>query len=184
MVPGAPAEIDSLVLLDGMVDAVILATAAGVMSYLNPAAVELLGSGPVDLVGMPLTTIVPERLRAQRSRIPQVHRMRQPRLVGAAPVRLPVLRADGTEVDIDLALRLHRTRGGEDLFVGTLRGIEDRIELERQRSDGRYLATSREVMTRLAFSSSAVTLEGSSSKRWVRASAGTVGRCGPPPAAP
>lgn len=156
---GTPEEIDSLALLEGMVDAVVLATLDGTISYLNPAAVDLLGAGFVDLEGMPLTAIVPERLRAQHEAgFRRFIASREPRLVGGAPVRLPVLRADGTEVDIDLALSVHQTRSGEDLFLGTLRGIEDRIELERQRAVGRYLATSREVMTRLAISSSAVTL--------------------------
>ena len=158
--PGTPADIDSLALLDGMVDAVVLATAAGVITYVNPAAAELLGSDAVDVVGMPLTIIIPERLRELHAAgFRRFVESRQPRLVGGAPVRLPVLRADGTEVDIDLALSLHTTRSGEDLFVGTLRGIEDRIELERQRSVAAYLATSREVMTRLALSSGAVTLD-------------------------
>lgn len=156
---GTPAEIDSLALLDGMVDAVVLATGDGVISYLNPAAIDLLGTRRVDLIGMPLTAIVPERLRAQHEAgFRRFIETRQARLVGGSPVRLPVLRADGTEVDIDLALSVHRTRSGDDLFVGTLRGIEDRIELERQRDVGRYLATSREVMTRLALGSAAVTL--------------------------
>lgn len=156
---GSPEEIDSLVLLDGMVDAVVLATGAGIISYVNPAAATLLGTDAVDLVGMPLSTIVPERLRTQHEvGFRRYVETRQSRLVGGAPVRLPVLRADGTEVDIDLALSAHRTRDGDDLFLGTLRGLEDRIELERQRAVGRYLETSREVMTRLAVGSSAVTL--------------------------
>lgn len=158
-VPGVPEEIDSAVLLDGMVDAVVLASGDGAITYVNPAASALLRSEPGDLVGMPLSTIVPERLRAQHDAgVRRYLESREARLVGRAPVRLPVLRADGTEVDIELALSAHRTRSGGDLFLGTLRSLEDRIELERQRDVGRYLATSREVMSRLAVSSSAVTL--------------------------
>lgn len=157
---GTSIEIDSRALLDGMVDAVVVATAGGTISYANDAAATLLGTTAVELVGRPLTTIVPERLRLQHEAgFRRYLQTREPRLVGGAPVRLPVLRADGEEVEIDLSLSAHRTRTGHDLFLGTLRDLGDRIELERQRSVGRYLATSRDVMTRLAVGSAAATLE-------------------------
>jgi hypothetical protein len=82
-------------------------------------------------------------------------RTRTPRLIGGPPVRLPVLRADGSEVEIELSLSAHSTTAGAEVFAATLRDLGDRLELERQRAISRYLTTSRDVMTRLAVGAAA-----------------------------
>lgn len=158
--PAGNFRIESSVLLDGLVDAVLIADKAGVIRYANPAAASLLGTKLIEIHGRPLTTIIPERLRAQHATgFSRYLSERVPRLIGGGPVRLPVLRADGTEVDIELSLSAHRTDDGEELFLGTLRDLGERIELERQRSIASYLVTSREVMTRLISGVEPVTIE-------------------------
>ena len=155
-----PVRIESRVLLDGLVDAVVIADRSGVIRYANPAVAALLRTTLVELHGQPLTTIIPERLRAQHAEgFGRYLATGTPRLIGGAPVRLPVLRADGTEIEIDLSLSMHRSEDGEDVFLGTLRDLGDRIELERQRSIASYLVTSREVMTRLISGVEPVTIE-------------------------
>jgi len=155
-----PIRIDSRALLDGLVDAVVLADASATIVYANPASEALLGASPAELVGLPLTSMVPERYRLRHSEgFARFVRTGEPTLIGGSPVRLPLLRADGSEVDIELSLSAHETDAGEMLFLGSLRGLGDRVELERQRSISRYLTTSRDVMTRLAVGSAAVTLE-------------------------
>lgn len=153
-------EVAPRVLLGGMVDAIVVADAGGTIRYINAAAERLLVTTEAELVGLPLSTIIPERLRAAHAAgFDRYLQTRDARLVGAAPVRLPVLRADGTEVEIDLALSAHQNSSGQDMFLGLLRGLGDRLELERQQHVTRYLKTSRDVMTRLAVGSAAVTLE-------------------------
>jgi PAS domain S-box-containing protein len=155
-----PVRIDSRALLDGLVDAVLIADRAGVIRYANAAVVALLRTTQVELHGQPLTTIIPERLRQQHTEgFARYLASGSPRLIGGAPVRLPVLRADGTETDIELSLSAHRSEDDEDLFLGTLRDLGDRIELERQQSIASYLVTSREVMTRLISGVEPVTIE-------------------------
>lgn len=153
-------DIDSRALLDGLVDAVLLADETGTIVYANPAVEALLGAPAPEMIGRPIASIVPERLRDQHELgFRRFLQTREPRLIGGSPLRLPVLRADGTEVDIELSLSAHRAEHGGELFLGSLRGLGDRMELERQRSIARYLTTSRDVMTRLAVGSAAVTLE-------------------------
>lgn len=160
MTPSGSIGIDSRALLDGLVDAVLLADESATIVYANPAVETLLGAPAREMIGRPIASIVPERLRAQHETgFRRFLRTREPHLIGGSPLRLPVLRADGTEVDIELSLSAHRAQHGGELFLGSLRGLGDRVELERQRSIARYLTTSRDVMTRLAVGSAAVTLE-------------------------
>ncbi|HUP86083.1 MAG TPA: SpoIIE family protein phosphatase [Acidimicrobiales bacterium] len=158
--PDADVRIESRVLLDGLIDAVLIADHAGVIRYANPAVARLLKTDVSDLRGRPLTMIIPERLRQQHmAGLARYLSSGTPHLIGGAPVRLPVLRADGTEIDIDLSLSAHRTDDGEEVFLGTLRDLGDRIELERQRAIASYLGTSREVMTRLVTGPEPITVE-------------------------
>lgn len=153
-------RIESRALLDGLVDAVVIADRAGMIRYANPAVASLLKTTLVDLQGQPLTTIIPERLRIQHAQgFARYLASETPRLIGGPPVRLPVLRADGSETDIELSLSAHRAEDGEVLFLGTLRDLGDLIELERQRSIASYLVTSREVMTRLISGAEPVSME-------------------------
>ena len=153
-------RIDSHVLLDGLVDAIVVASADGSIRYVNRAAAALLRSTVAELVGHPLTTIIPERFRTQHDAgFARYLETGTPRLLGGSAVRLPILRADGSETEIDLSLSAIPAENGEELFFGTLRDLGDRIELERQRSVAAYLATSREVMTRLVADSEPSTID-------------------------
>lgn len=152
-------RIDSRTLLDGLVDAVVIADRSGTIRYANQATAKLLLTTLAELQDRPLTTIIPHRLRAHHTQgFARYVDSGEPRLIGGVPVRLPVLRADGSEIDIDLSLSAHRSEDGEELFLGTLRDLGDRIELERQRSIASYLVTSREVMTRLISGVETVTI--------------------------
>lgn len=155
-----PLAIDTRRLLDGLADAVVVADTAGTIVFVNAAATGLLGTSDDELVGRPLFTIIPERLRARhRAGFERYLCTRTPTLLGARPVRLPALRADGAEVDIELTLSSHRNESGDEVFVGTLRDLADRLELERQRDIARYLNTGREVTSRLSLSAEAASLE-------------------------
>jgi PAS domain S-box-containing protein len=148
--PQAP-SLDSGALLAGLADAVVVADTGGAIVYVNPAAAQLLGVGTDKLVGRPLVDIIPERLRAAHlAGWERFMRTGVARLIGSGTVRLPALRDDGTEIEIDLALSAHTTTSGDQVILGTLRDLGDRIELERQRRITTYLSTSQAIMTRLA----------------------------------
>lgn len=156
----APLGFDARRLLDGLGDAVVVADASGTIVYVNERTEELLGAPAGELTGRSLLVLVPERLRrAHAAGFGRYAAGGGARLVGGPAVRLPALRADGTEVEIDLILRGHRLDDGSEVFVATLRDIADRIELERQRDIARYLATSHQVTTRLALGAEAASLE-------------------------
>lgn len=129
---GAEIELDFRRILDALGDPVIAADANNRIIYINHAVEELLGWTAENLVGLPLTTIVPPRFRAAHlAGFSRYLTTRTPRIIGR-PIRVPALHRDGSEIDIELSLAALTTNGDEPLFVATLRDVRDRVELERQ----------------------------------------------------
>ena len=152
--------VDSQRLLDGLADAVVVADENNRIVYVNASTEKLLGWPPGELVGRPLVTIVPERLReAHRAGFARYLATREGRLVGGRPAEVPALRADGREVTVELTLTAHGLDDGREVFVASLRDLSDRIALELERAVSRYLLTMREITTGLAAAGDATTLE-------------------------
>jgi PAS domain S-box-containing protein len=117
---------------DVLPDAVIVADEQGRIEFANAAAARLLGWSADELRGRPLTTIMPPRMHAAHEaglrRYVATHHSR----IMGRPIRVPALRRDGSEVDIELTLGAANLDQGRQLIIGTLRDLSDRIELERQ----------------------------------------------------
>ncbi|CAA9552089.1 MAG: hypothetical protein AVDCRST_MAG19-904 [uncultured Thermomicrobiales bacterium] len=146
--PPVPA-LDERLILDHLADPTVAVDAAGRIVYANRAVERLLGWQAEELLGRPLTSLQPARLHDQhRAGFARYLRTRVPKLIGGA-VRVPALRRDGTEVDVELTISPVRLPGGGDLFVGTLRDLSGRIELERQIDVTRYLRASAAAAARL-----------------------------------
>src|SRR5437867_7038888 len=148
--PGGPPDIDYRFLLDTFADAVVATTEAGRIVYVNAAAEKLLGWPAGDLMGRPLTTIMPERMRARHlagfRRYVETH---EPHIIGR-PIRVPALRHDGSELEIEVTLSALRPLGGGDLIVASLRDLRDRVELERKLAVSEYAHAASALATRLA----------------------------------
>jgi PAS domain S-box-containing protein len=137
-------ELDCRLILDTFADAVVVANAAGEILYANPTVHKLLGWSGEELVGQPLTALIPERLQhAHCSGLQRYLATRQPQLLGR-PVRVPVLRKDGSEAAIELNLAAIDA-SGQEVFVASLRDVAERVELERQLAVGRYLRATAEA---------------------------------------
>jgi PAS domain S-box-containing protein len=138
--PGATARpsVDGWALFDSLSDVVILASADNIIRYANRAVEKLLGWAPSELVGRPLPTIMPARWRDQHTSAFSAYVSRgTPQLMGR-PLRVPALRRDGTETDVELQLS-EAPAPGEALVVGVLRPAGTRIDLERQSDLARSL---------------------------------------------
>jgi two-component system sensor histidine kinase VicK len=121
-------SLDYRLILDALGDAVVASDGANRIVYANPAAERLLGWPAGELVGRPITTIQPERMRAMH--LAGFHRYvstHAPKIAGHA-VRVPALRRDGTEIDVELTLTMSRDSDGEDLIVASLRALPARAE--------------------------------------------------------
>jgi PAS domain S-box-containing protein len=127
-------ESGCLAAFDVLPDAVIAADEQGTIAFVNRAASRLLGWPAEELCGRKLTTIMPARMHvAHEAGIRRYTATHHPRIMGR-PIRVPALRRDGTEVDVELTLATTAFEPGRELIIGTLRDLADRIEIERQLS--------------------------------------------------
>ncbi|MCX8253270.1 MAG: EAL domain-containing protein [Beijerinckiaceae bacterium] len=113
--------------------ALICTNASGSIVYHNPAAEQLLGYGPDELIGKNVAVIVPQRFIA-------AHRSGMGRVAGGAPSKLSgkifesvAIRKDGVEVPIDLSLAVWRSDSGLK-FSATMRDITERKQREESLS--------------------------------------------------
>jgi PAS domain S-box-containing protein len=116
-------------------DAIISIDASGAIVDLNPATEALFGFTREELLGAELASkLVPERLRGQHRRaLNRFLETRHPTILDRR-VEMPALRADGTEIPVELTVTL--VPGPDDLlFTAYLRDISDVRSLEHQRSD-------------------------------------------------
>ncbi|RBY85343.1 SpoIIE family protein phosphatase [Blastococcus sp. TF02A-26] len=136
-------------LLASLPDTVVAADARGRIVYVNSAVTTLLGHAAADVVGLPLTAIMPERFRAGHgAHITRFLTTGKGELVGNT-TQLPALHADGHEVAIDVTLGRVDLPGLGDAIVAVLRDASTTILLERQLQVSRYLAATLRVTAAL-----------------------------------
>lgn len=110
-------------------DAIVLADQQGNIISWNRAAQALFGYAPEDVLGEPLTLIMPARYRAAHQK--GVERMRSTgrgQLIGRT-VELHGLRKDGREFPLELSLGSWRTKEGA-YYSGIIRDITERRRSE------------------------------------------------------
>ena len=127
-------DIDHRLVVQNLGTAIVVADDENHIVYANAATEELLGWGPGELEGQRLTAIIPQRLHeAHVAGYTRFLVTRQPRLLGQ-PVRVPALRHDGTEVDIELVITTFTPAGGRQMFAASLQeavvepGVDDAAE--------------------------------------------------------
>ncbi len=125
---------DQVRLLDALSDAVIVAGVDGLIAHANPAVEPLFGWPAAELTGRPLVELMPERFRAaHRVGLERYASTGVPKLIGR-PIRVPALRRDGEEREVELLLSLVPSPTSPPLLLGSLRDARDQIHLERQTS--------------------------------------------------
>ena len=125
-------EIDHRAVLDELHVPVVLADDQNHIAYVNAATETLLGWPTGGLVGQRLTALIPERLHeAHIAGYTRYQVTRQPRLLGR-PVRVPALRHDGSEVDVEMVIDRLPDAGGRQMFVALLHPV-----IDLTRDDGR-----------------------------------------------
>ena len=116
---------DEASLLDAVAEPVLASDASGRIAHANPAASQMFGWPPGALIGLPLTVLMPERMRDRhRAGIGRYLQTHESRLFGQ-PVRVPALRHDGREFEIELRLRLFRRPDGSDLIIAAARNVAE-----------------------------------------------------------
>ncbi len=106
-------------------DAIVLANGEGKILSWNKAATSVFGYRERDVLGNPLTMLMPERYRAAHQRgLDRVRKTGESKLIGHT-VALEGLRKDGSNFPLELSLASWRTNG-EVYFSGIIRDISVR----------------------------------------------------------
>jgi PAS domain S-box-containing protein len=106
-------------------DAIVTADQRGTITYVNHATAELFGRPAIDLIGQPLTVLMPERMRdLHRAGLARFLASGEARILGRT-VELPGQRADGTELAIEMSIASWTARG-ELSFAAIIRDISER----------------------------------------------------------
>ncbi len=117
-------------------DAIITADAVGLILTWNAAAERTFGYAAGEVIGRPLTMLMPQRFRAaHEAGIKRVTETGQTRVIGTT-VELVGLRRDGTEFPIELSLGTW-TADGTRYFSGFIRDVSERVRLAREVSESR-----------------------------------------------
>ena len=107
-------------------DAIVSADGGGRIIFWNAGAEAIFGRTSSEMIGRPLTELMPERYRdAHRAGIARFVATGEGRLSGST-VEVEGLRADGTEFPVELSLGSW-THNGRTCFTGVLRDLSDRV---------------------------------------------------------
>jgi PAS domain S-box-containing protein len=110
-------------------DAIITADPRGTITYANHASEALFGRSATELLGQPLTMLMPERFRdAHRAGLARYLATREGQVLGKT-LEMPALRSDGTELAIELSIATWEARG-EPSFAAIIRDISERKQIE------------------------------------------------------
>ena len=98
----------------------------------NPAVERIFGYAPTELVGRPLTTLIPDRLRAAHTAgIARYVRTGQ-RNIPWTGVQLPGLTKDGREIPVEISFGQFVDDSGRRVFSGFVRDVSERVRHERE----------------------------------------------------
>ena len=110
-------------------DAIVFADKRGHITYCNPGAERIFGYAARDVIGSPLTLLMPQRFHdAHRQGLARFLTTGEARVIGRT-VELVGRRKDGTEFPLELSLASWKA-GGDTFFTGILRDITERKQTE------------------------------------------------------
>ncbi len=116
-------------LVESATDAIVVANGQGVIVSWNRAAARLFGFSVDEIIGQPLTVLMPERYREGHTRgLERIEATGKGRLIGSV-VELHGLRKDGEEFPIELSLATWKTVKGS-YYSGIIRDISERKKAE------------------------------------------------------
>ena len=97
-----------------------------IIIYANPAVERIFGYRPDEIVGRPLTLLIPERLRDAHRAGVERHLRTGKRNIPWEGVELPALHRSGQEVPVEISFGSY-TMEGHRYFTGMVRDITDRL---------------------------------------------------------
>ncbi len=120
-------------------DAIISSDAEGRIIFWNQAAEAIFGHSPVEVLGQPLSLIMPERFREMHRRGMQRHQTTGETRVIGNTVELEGLHKDGREFPVELSLSTWETGEGR-FYTGIVRDISLRKKIKEELHEAKEAA--------------------------------------------
>jgi PAS domain S-box-containing protein len=112
-------------------DGIITIDEASTILSVNPAVERIFGYTSEEIVGQPLTMLMPERLRkSHRAGIQHYFETGQNKMPWKG-VELPGLRKDGVEIPLEISFGIS-SKAGKTVFAGVIRDITERKRTEEK----------------------------------------------------
>ena len=139
-------------------DAILTIDEGSVILSANPATERIFGYAPEEIVGRPLTTLVPERLRAAHDAGIARYLRSGRRNIPWTGIELPALTKDGREIPVEISFGEFVEENGRRVFSGFVRDVSERVrqqdelrrlnhELEERAQEERALRTLAQSIT-------------------------------------
>ncbi|WP_459193528.1 PAS domain S-box protein [Halosimplex sp. J119] len=112
-------------------DAIVTIDTDSVIRDVNPAVRDVFGYDPADLVGEPLSILMPDRLTEDHFAALERYLSSGEKTVDWDSVEFPGVRADGSEVPLGISFTEYE-HDGERFFAGIIRDVSERVERERE----------------------------------------------------
>src|ERR1700733_9198849 len=114
-------------------DAVISIDESGAILFANPATVRLFDYDPRELIGKPLTVLMPEFLRKMHEKGFNRYLATGQRHINWQGTELTALRKNGQEFPVEISFG-ELSRDGRKVFTGFIRDISERKQAEQMRA--------------------------------------------------
>ena len=110
-------------------DAVISMDEAGAIRFANPATARIFGYDPIDIVGKPLTVLMPEFMRQLHQNGFRRYLATGQRHINWQGTELTALRRNGQEFPVEVSFG-EMTSDGHKMFTGFIRDISEKKQAE------------------------------------------------------
>jgi len=133
-------------------DAVVSIDDSGTIQFANPATRRIFGYDPTELLGRPLTVLMPEFMRELHDRGFRRYQATGHRHINWQGTELTALRKDGQELPVEVSFG-ELTRDGHKVFTGFIRDISERRQAaDKLRASERTLRELTETIPQMLWS--------------------------------
>ena len=121
-------------------DAIFTIDEQSIILFANPAVKRVFGYDPDELIGQPMTALMPERFRAQHAQGLARYIRTGRKNIPWTGVALPGLTRDGREIPLEISFGEYVREDGTRVFTGFARDASDRATIQQQLEDAHAVA--------------------------------------------
>jgi two-component system, cell cycle sensor histidine kinase and response regulator CckA len=106
-------------------DTIITIDENSAILFVSPAVEKILGYKPAEMIGQPLTMIIPQRLQSRHMAGLQRYKKSREKHILWNGIELPAIHRNGSEIQVEISFGEYRS-GGESVFTAVIRDITSR----------------------------------------------------------